>query len=239
MGLFDNLFGGGAEKAAADRNRAELGNYQTQGLGYLAGGYNTAQGNLTSALGAYQPLADLAYQQGQGSKLYLDALGVNGPDGTTRAQSAFTTSPGYQFNLDQGLAAINRRRAAGGMLNSGNADADAIKFGSGLASGEYNNWMTGLSGLNSNAISATGAAANGQAGVYGSLANLGQQNATNQVNLLGNVTSGMMSANNQQAAGEAAGAKNLLGLGTSILGLGTGGGGTVGGSLLSGIGKLF
>ena len=75
--------------------------------------------------------------------------------------------------------------------------------------------------------------------MYGGLANLAQQNASNKVNLLGNVTSGMMSANNQQAAGESAGAKNLLGLGTSLLGLGTGGGGTIGGSLLSGLGGLF
>jgi hypothetical protein len=48
-----------------------------------------------------------------------------------------------------------------------------------------------------------------------------------------------MNANNLQAQGEAAGAKNLLGLGSSLLGLGTGGGGTVGGSLLSGLGRLF
>lgn len=240
MGLFDNLFGGGAEKAAADRNRAELGNYQTQGLGYLANGYNTAQGNLTSALGAYQPLADLAYQQGQATPMLMNSLGLNGAAGGQTAWDAFqNANPQTQGAIDTGLEAINRRRAAAGMLNSGNADADALKFAQNLQNQQYGNWQNSLAGLNSNAISATGAAANGQAGVYGSLANLGQQNASNQVNLLGNVTSGMMSANNQQAAGEAAGAKNLLGLGTSLLGLGTGGGGTIGGSLLSGLGGLF
>jgi hypothetical protein len=75
--------------------------------------------------------------------------------------------------------------------------------------------------------------------VYGGLGALATQNASDLTNLLGNTTSANMNANNLQAQGEAAGAKNLLGLGTSLLGLGTGGGGTVGGSILSSIGKLF
>jgi hypothetical protein len=240
MGLFDTLFGGGAEKEAAERNRAQLNNYQTSGLNYLSSGYDTATGNLNSALGAFQPLSSLAGQYGQGTTMLLNSLGLNGAAGGQTAWDAFqNANPQTQGAIDAGIEAINRRRAAGGMLNSGNADADALKFAQNLQNQQYGNWQNSLAGLNNNALAATGAAATGQSGVYGGLANLAQQNASNKVNLLGNVTSGMMSANNQQAAGEAAGAKNLLGLGTSLLGLGTGGGGTIGGSLLSGIGKLF
>jgi hypothetical protein len=169
----------------------------------------------------------------------LNALGVNGASGNAAAQSAFTNNPGYQSGLTAGLDAINRRRAASGMLSSGNADQDAQTFGQNLQNQQYNNWLSSLGSFISPELAATSGAATGQAGVYGGLAGLASQNASDKVNILGNTTSGLVGANNLQAQGEAAGAKNLLGLGTSLLGLGTGGGGTVGGSLLSGIGKMF
>ncbi|MDQ5960570.1 MAG: hypothetical protein QG592_1653, partial [Pseudomonadota bacterium] len=181
-----------------------------------------------SALGAYTPLSDLAGQYRQGTDLYLNALGVNGPAGTQAAQDAFTSSPGYQFSLDQGLDAINRRRATGGMLNSGNADIDALKFGQGLASQDYGNWLQNLAGVNQNALSATSGTAQGQAGAYGALSDLSQSDAANRIGLYGNYTSGNASANNQQAAGEAAGAKNLLGGALSLAQLGLTAGGVGG-----------
>ena len=239
MGFFDDLFGGGAEKRAAEKNRGLYNDYRSTGTGYIDTGYNTARGDLGNALGSFTSLADLAKKYGTGTDLYLDAIGANGSAGNARATGAFQAGPGYQFTLDSGLDAINRRRAAGGMLDSGNADLDAIKFGTGLADQTYGDWLTRLGGLVSPELSATSGAATGQAGVYGGMAGLATQNASDKVNLLGNTTTGLVGANNLQAQGEAAGAKNLLGLGTSLLGLGTGGGGTVGGSLLSGIGKLF
>jgi hypothetical protein len=237
-GFLDTLFGGGAEKEAADKNRALYNSYQDQGQGYLSGGYNAATGYLGEALGAYSPLSALANQYGQGTTMYLNALGLNGQGGNDAANAAFQNNPGYQSGLQAGLDAINRRRASAGMLNSGNADQDAQTFGQNLQNQQYNNWLTNLSGLNNNALQATTGAATGQAGVYGGLGSLATQNAQDEIGLLGNTTSGLTNANNLQAQGEAAGAKNLLGLGTSLLGLGTGGGGTVGGSILKGIGSL-
>lgn len=319
MGLFDDLFGGGAEKRAAEKNRQAAAQYGTDankyldsGLGNSVGAVNTgaaganaqfdatrnlygnlgdlgtgildksfagAQGALTDAKGAYQPLSDLATKYGGATSLYLDSLGANGAAGNQNAVDNFQAGPGYGFKLDQGLDAINRRRAASGMLNSGNADTDAIKFGTGLADQTYTNWQNQLAGFVNPELSATSGAASGIAGVdqslaglYGSdaaarlglagtvasgqagantgqaandialgnsLAGLYTGDATNRVGVAGGVTSGNMAANNLQAQGEASGMKNLLGLGTSILGLGTGGGGTIGGSLLSGLGGLF
>lgn len=239
MGFLDTLFGGGAEKEAANKNRALYGTYGTQGAANINAGYDTARGDLNNALGAYAPLSDLAKKYGTGTDLYLDALGTNGAAGNARATGAFQAGPGYDFTLNSGIDALNRRRAAGGMLDSGNADQDAIKFGTGLADQTYGDWLTRLGGLVSPELSATTGTATGQAGVYGGLGTLATQNASDLTNLLGNTTTGQASANNLQAQGEAAGAKNLLGLGTSLLGLGTGGGGTVGSSLLKGIGGLF
>jgi hypothetical protein len=87
-------------------------------------------------------------------------------------------------------------------------------------------------------LGATSAAAQGQAQGYGGLANLANQYAQNQANVYGNVEGATIGANNLQAAGEAAGAKNLLGAGLSLatLGLGGGFGGTSGlGGILGGL----
>jgi hypothetical protein len=238
MGLFD-LFTGGAEKRAADKNRGLFDTYNSQGTANINAGYDRARGDLSGAFGAYAPLSDLAQKYGAGTDLYLDALGANGAGGNARAKDAFQAGPGYQFTLDQGMDALNRRRAAGGMLNSGNADIDAMTFGTGLADKTHGDWLSRLAALVNPELSATSGAAAGTAGVHTGMAGLETGRASDLTNILGTTTSGLAGANNLQAQGEAAGARNLLGLGTSFLGLGTGGGNTVGGSLLSRIGGMF
>lgn len=239
MGIFDTLFGGGAEKEAAEKNRALYNQYQSQGSANLQQGYDAGVSNLNKALGSYSTLTDLAKKYGTGTDLFLNALGANGAAGAQSATDAFKSSTGYMTGLDAGLDAINRRRAAAGMLSSGNADQDATSFATNLANQQYGTWLGNLSGLVSPELAATSGAATGTAGTYGDLASLAQNNALNKTGLLGQTTTGQVSANNLQAQGEAAGAKNLLGLAGGILGLGTGGGATVGGSLLSGLGGLF
>lgn len=241
-GFFDTLFGGGAEKEAADKDRALYQAYQQQGTGYLKDTYGQGRTDLGQAVGAFSPLATLGQQYNQAGTLNLDALGVNGPEGNARATGAFQAGPGYQFAFDQGMDALNRRRAAGGMLNSGNADVDAIKFGQGTANQEFQNWLANLKGYGQMGLQATQGAAAGQAAGYGGLADLANQYGQNQTNLLGNTTSGQANANNLQAAGEAAGAKNLLGFGTDMAKLALGippgmGGGGGGGTALSGGGN--
>jgi hypothetical protein len=49
----------------------------------------------------------------------------------------------YGFALDQGLNALNRTHAAAGNLASGNADADSMKYATGLAGQTYNNYLRG------------------------------------------------------------------------------------------------
>lgn len=236
--FLSTLFGGGAEAEAANKNRGLYGTYKNEGTANVNAGYNTARGDLGNALGAFTPLADLGKKYGAGTDLYLDALGTNGAAGNARATGAFQAGPGYEFALDQGLQALNRRRAAGGMLDSGNSDLDAIKFGTGLADSTYGDWLSRLGGLVNPELSATSGAASGQAGVHGGLATLATGRASDLTNILGSTTSGMAGANNLQAQGEAAGARNLLGLGMSVAGLGMPGGGTVGSSLLSGLGRM-
>lgn len=152
VGAVTSGFGGADQQLtdAADLARLKLGD---------------ARGNLDDSLGA---LTGLGAKYGQGTNLYLDALGVNGADGTARATAAFTPSLSYDFNLNQGLDAINRARNARGMANSGNTDQEAQMFGAGLASREMTGWMDRLAGL----INPELTAETGRAGAFKSLADL-------------------------------------------------------------------
>ena len=41
--------------------------------------------------------------------MYMNSLGLNGAAGNQAAVNAFQTGPGYDFQMHQGLNAINRR----------------------------------------------------------------------------------------------------------------------------------
>ena len=228
--FFDTLFGGGAEREAADKNRQALSGYLTNGLGYLDTAYGNSKGYLDSA---YSSLSDLSKKYGAGSTLYQDALGINGADAAKAAQSSFTNNPGNEAAIDAGLSAINRRRAGAGMLDSGNADLDALQFGQNLQNQQYNGWLDRLGGFVSPELSAT----TGAASSLGALSDLSQNDASNRIGLQGNYTSGMIGANNLQAQGESQGARNALGGALSLASLGTslfGGGGGLGSALKGG-----
>lgn len=214
MGWWGDVFGGDAEKEAAQRNRDALAAYKTEALGYLDKGFSGAYGALDQA---YQPLAALASKYGAGTDLYLDALGVRGAEGNARATEAFQTAPGYEFQRDQALDAVERRRAISGMWDSGNTDLDLLKTATGLADQSYNSWLQNLGGLISPELTAT---QSGSA-VKGSLADLYRADASDRVNVASGVTSGNMAANNYEAAGRSTGARNLLGAGLSLASLGT------------------
>jgi hypothetical protein len=93
----------------------------------------------------------------------------------------------YGFSLDQGLQALDRTHAAAGNLNSGNADTDTMKYATGLAGQQYNNYLQGLSPYlqaNSNAVAGQANAATGQANAlntsYQGIGNAANTNYTNQ-----------------------------------------------------------
>lgn len=155
----------------------------TDAQGYITSGAGAANGYLEGAKGAYTGLNQLGSKYGAATSLALNALGANGAQGQTDARSAFTAGPGYNFNLDQGLEAINRRRAAGGMLNSGNADRDAQVYGAGLASQEYDKWMQSLLGFTNPELSATSGAATGLAGLGRDQASLANSTGTAQAGI--------------------------------------------------------
>jgi hypothetical protein len=104
-----------AQREMFDIGRADLTPYREGG--------NVAQNQLMTLLGIGGD------QNAQGYGKYARDFGM----------SDFTTDPGYQFRLEQGMNALNRSAAARGMGMSGANIKGATEYGQNLGSQEYQN----------------------------------------------------------------------------------------------------
>jgi hypothetical protein len=231
--FLSTLFGGGAEAEAADKDRAAAQLYQGQANNALTSAYGTGTTAINQGVQAYAPLAQLGQTLSSGAPNYMAALGVGTPDQVAAARTGFTQTPGYQALMNSALQGVQRQEAAGGMGASGNADIAALLGATGVTGNAYQQYVNNLLSANTLGAQTTGTAAAGQAGQYDTLANLAQNYGQNQAGVYGNVMGTNVGANNLQAAGEAAGAKNLLGAGLSLATLGLGGN-PFGGSMTGG-----
>jgi hypothetical protein len=146
-----------AARGAIDNSAAEARANFAYGAATARDLFGGARNDVTAG---YRSLADLGTTFTRGADLYSDAMGLNGPEGTARANAAFEAGPGYAFARDQGLDAISRRRnAVGGTALAGNADADAARFVSGLAYQNFADWRNALAPYNNFALTTGQAAA--------------------------------------------------------------------------------
>ena len=217
MGFLSDLFGG-ATKDAAKKNMRSINDFNNQGMGWIASGAAEAKDYLGQAGDIYGGLADRSLAN---LDFYKDALGLNGADGSSAALERFQTGPGYEFQMNQGLDALDRRAAARGMLNSGNTNIDTLTYSQGLANQEWGGHLDRLQGFdaqqNANYLTGLG----GQAGSLGSLADLAGQTTDRRLDLGSAVLGARMGANNQLAEGRNQGASmfgSILGGGIKALG---------------------
>lgn len=218
MGLLSALggiFGGDATKDAANSNNKLLKNLKTEGMGYIDAGNNAATGYLGQAGDQFSELSDFGKSN---MGYYKDALGLNGEQGNAATMDRFQQGPGYDFAMDQGLSALERRAGAQGRLQSGNTGVDTMKFATGLADQTFGNWMDRLQGFDqqNTGLYATGLA--GKAGSLSDLAGLATGTAGQKLNLASEVVNGRMGANNQKAQGQQQQIEGGLGGLGSILG---------------------
>lgn len=228
MGLFDIFTGDSAKRAAAE-NTARLNAAKTEDTNTINSARDLSLGALDSARAYYDPLAA---KYGNASNLALDALGVNGAQGNTRAVNAFQAGPGYRYAVDQSLEGVKRAANASGDPLGGNTLAALSDRAGNMANQEYGNWLTRLQGYVNPEMSATGA----QAGYTAARAPVYTNAANSAVGIDQNTVKGVNDQNTQSANAEIAGSKNLwgLGLGLAQLGVGAASGGT---SLLGGLGN--
>jgi hypothetical protein len=107
-----------------------------------------------------------------------DLLGLNGQPAADTALAGFKASPGYGYQVEQGLRAVDAGAAARGMLRSGATLKAEQTLGNNLADQDFGNYIDRLNKLSTTGESAgvnqastdTGAASN-QASIYGSTVN--------------------------------------------------------------------
>ncbi len=199
--FLESLFGlnqGGDTIATAKKNQGLINQLDTTGTDYL-----------TQAQGITNDYLNLGKT---GATTYANAMGLNGADAAQSVQDNFTTSPGYQFSLDQGLQALERRNAMGGRLDSGQNSIDLLQYGTNAANSEWGNYLDRLGGYNNMYTQGVGA----------STKSLGDLTTFKE-----GITTGLIDTNNQKLEGKnanSAGAGNLLGtvasLGGKLMGYG-------------------
>lgn len=191
IGDFLGLNKGKATVAAAKQNKGLLDELAPVGRDIIGGIQDTT--------GDYLDLGKL------GASAYADAMGLNGADASAAARDKFTTSPGYEFSLDQGLQALERVGSKYGRANSGQTDMDLMNYGINTANNEWGDYLTRLGSYNdmySGGVDKSNAAAG-----------LGLDFETG-------LTSSYMGANNQKAAGKEAGQGAGLDMLSTLAGIG-------------------
>lgn len=172
---------GKATQKAAEQNKGLIDQLGATGRPIIEG--------IQGVTGDYLDLGKL------GADRYADAMGLNGADGTTRAQDSFRAGPGYQFAMDQGLDAVARKGSAMGRLDSGNTDLDLMKYATGYADQAWDDWMNNLGEYN---------------GMYTGGVDRDVASRGLGLDFETGLSSGYMGANNQVAAGKEAGQGAML-----------------------------
>lgn len=184
---------GKATIAAADENQATLSGLAGEIDRLIGAGTAKQQGYLDDSLG----LIDLG---DGGNGMVRDALGLGGDAGKARATAAFRDfNPGYDFMLETGLDAIDRRAASRGMLGSGNTNIDTINYASGVADQQFGDWFDRLLG-----------GVDRQTAAQGDLATLFGQDTDRRIGLAEGIGNTRMELTNQRAEGEEMGQGWLL-----------------------------
>lgn len=93
-------------------------------------------------------------------------------EGTKNAYTNYLNSTGYNFQRQQGTAAITGSAAARGSLNSGATGKALEEFGQNIAGGYFNNYLNQLGNQSNRGL--TGAGQTGAAGTAGGVAAGGQ-----------------------------------------------------------------
>lgn len=249
MGFLANLFGGGQAKAAKKAAGIQMaGAKRVEGLAtdwtkLNLGDLDTALSGALSEFDKGGAALD-PYAKAGTSALdsLMSALGLKGQGAADSFLSNFRKSPGYQFQMNEGVNALDRSASARGNLYSGAAGKALTTFGQGQADQEWGSVLDRLTGLVSGGQSAAG----GLASISGARADArlgtGQNRVAARQGGLASITEAMNAGTAANAGGiiNAANAKSaglgnlmkllggagkfLLGGGLKLPGMGMGGG---------------
>jgi hypothetical protein len=125
-----------------------------------------------------------------------DLLGLNGQPAADAAMATYQQSPGYTWQLGQGVRAVNASAAANEMTRSGATMKALDTFGQGLANTDFGNYWNRLQQLSSGGLSAATGIANAGVGVGTNIASTDVGAANAQSSIYGNTAQGFGNAAN-------------------------------------------
>lgn len=158
---------------------------------------------------------------GQGSSYNapINSLLASNPFRSSTGES-FTSSPGYQFALQQGLGAVNAGMGASGGLNSGARLKALQERGMGLAAQDYNTWFNQDQARLGNMNQATGQYLNAMTGQQGMGLSAAGAQAGVGLNYANNVSNNNWNAANATSNSALLNGANTNSLMSSLAGLG-------------------
>ena len=174
------IAGGIMQKNAIDKGASQARDALNQGLGTAT---NQLSPWTTTGVPANQDQADL--------------LGLNGQDAANAAMAKFQQSPGYQWQLGQGLRAVDAGAAANGLLRSGATLKAEQTFGAGLADSDFGNYWNRLQQLSGAGLTAAGGIANAATGGAANIANVDIGQAGADASIYGNMAKSIGTSANQ------------------------------------------
>lgn len=174
------------------RNLSGLGSVLGGGSGGATSSY--ASPLLSAALGSYSNDAAedaLLEQQKKNQGILQPFLNANFEPGDLQSD------PGYQFQLNQGNQALDRKQAASGNFFSGGALKEAQEFGQGLADTTYNSAYNRWLQSQGQKLGAAGALA----GVNDNIGNIKANSIVNTGNVLSGAGAGILGGNGYSNTG--------------------------------------
>lgn len=236
MGIFSNLFEGGAAKEAANNVRQNYANVAKSDTSLVEKGTANSLAALDAARGYYDPVRALGTKYSAAGDMALNALGLNGATGDAAATGAFRAGPGYEFKVNSALDALDRRAASRGMLASGNTTNDTLSTVTGLADQAYGDWQNRLYQYAGLGAQETNIGAQGSATAEAGKVPVYTNDTSSKLSINDRTLRGINDATIQAANAEMAGAGNALNLGLNLakLGVSAFGGGFGGGGGLTG-----
>lgn len=124
-------------------------------------------------------------------------LGLNGQPAADAAMSTYQTSPGYDWQMKEGLRAVDAGAAANGLLRSGATLKAEQTFGQGLADSDFGNYWNRLQQLSGNGLTAAGGIATAATGGASNIASTDRGAAGADASIYGNTASALGGQANQ------------------------------------------
>lgn len=137
-------------------------------------------------------------EAGTGSLLQQqNLLGLNGQNAANAAMSTYQTSPGYQWQVSEGLRGVDAGAAAKGLTRSGANEKAELSYAQELANTDFSNYYNRLNSMTGTGASAAAGQATANTTTGQEVATTATNAGTAQSSIYGNEASGLSSTINK------------------------------------------